>query len=88
VEQSRNCIELIFCGLHHFDLVLEMDKVLEFVSPDIFGVEWLDKTTRVICTRGHQCNLHLGYQLADDGSESILREGTRLEEILRCGCTS
>jgi hypothetical protein len=35
VEQSRNCIELIFCGLHHFDLVLEMDEVLEFVSPDI-----------------------------------------------------
>jgi hypothetical protein len=50
-----------------------------------FRVEWLDKTTRVICTRGHQCNLHLGYQLADDGSESSLREGTRLEGTLRCG---
>jgi hypothetical protein len=37
VEQSRSYIELIFCGLHHFDLVLEMDEVLEFVSPDILG---------------------------------------------------
>jgi hypothetical protein len=37
VEQSRSCIELIFCGLHHFDLVLEMDEVLEFVSPKILG---------------------------------------------------
>jgi hypothetical protein len=45
-------------------------------------MEWLDKTTRVICTRGHQCNLHLGYQLADDGSESSLKEGTRLKESL------
>jgi hypothetical protein len=35
VEQSRSCIELIFCGLHHFDQVLEMDEVLEFVSPNI-----------------------------------------------------
>jgi hypothetical protein len=73
VEQGRSCIELIFCELHHFDLVLEMDEVREFVSPDILGVEWLDKTTRVICTGGHQCNIHLGYQLADNGSESSLR---------------
>jgi hypothetical protein len=35
VEQIRSYIELIFCGLHHFDLVLEMDEVLEFVSLDI-----------------------------------------------------
>jgi hypothetical protein len=35
VEQRRSCIELIFYGLHHFNLVLEMDEVLEFVSPDI-----------------------------------------------------
>jgi hypothetical protein len=35
VEQSRSYIELIVCGLHHFDLVLEMDKELEFVLPDI-----------------------------------------------------
>jgi hypothetical protein len=55
VEQSRSCIELIFCGLHHLDLVLEKDEVLDFVSPDIFGVEWLDQTTRVTCTRIHQC---------------------------------
>jgi hypothetical protein len=38
VEQSRSYIELIFCGLQHFDLVLEIDEVLEFVSPDI--PEW------------------------------------------------
>jgi hypothetical protein len=37
VEKSRSYIELIFCGLHHFDLVLEMDEVLEFVSPEILG---------------------------------------------------
>jgi hypothetical protein len=37
VEQSRSYIYLIFYGLHHFDLVLEMDEVLEFVSPDILG---------------------------------------------------
>jgi hypothetical protein len=35
VEQSRSYIELIFYGLHHFDLVLEMDEVLELVSPEI-----------------------------------------------------
>jgi hypothetical protein len=35
VEQSKSCIELIFCGLYHFNLVLEMDEVLEFVFPDI-----------------------------------------------------
>jgi hypothetical protein len=74
VEQSRSYVlSLLICGLQHFDLVLQMDEVMEFVSPDILGVEWLDKTTRVICTGGHQCNIHLGYQLADDGSESRLR---------------
>jgi hypothetical protein len=37
VEQSRSYIELIFYGIQHFDLVLEMDEVLEFVSPKILG---------------------------------------------------
>jgi hypothetical protein len=43
VEQSSGCIELIFCGLHHFDLVLEMDEVLKFVSPDILRWNGLTK---------------------------------------------
>jgi hypothetical protein len=88
VEQSRSYIELIFCGLHHFDLVLEMDEVLEFVSPEI--VEWIGLTRpqEYYALEYTNAHLHLGYQLADDGSESSLREGTRLEGILRFGCTS
>jgi hypothetical protein len=38
VEQSRiYVLSLLICGLQHFDLVLEMDEVLEFISPDILG---------------------------------------------------
>jgi hypothetical protein len=36
VEQGRSYVlSLLICGLQHFDLVLEMDEVLEFVLPDI-----------------------------------------------------
>jgi hypothetical protein len=87
VEQNRSYIEHIFCGLQHFDLILEMDEVLEFVSPDIFGVEWLDKTTSVICTRIHQCTFTTWLPTHRQGFESNLREGTRLEGILGYGCT-
>jgi hypothetical protein len=38
VEQSRSYVlSLLICGLQHFVHVLEMDKELEFVSPDILG---------------------------------------------------
>jgi hypothetical protein len=38
VEQSRSYVlSLLICGLQHFDLVLEIDKELGFVSPDILG---------------------------------------------------
>ena len=34
VEQKQRLINLLFCGLQNFDLAREVDKVLEFVSPN------------------------------------------------------
>jgi hypothetical protein len=38
-----------FCGLQHFDQVLEMDEVLEFVSPDI---------SKWYVFKDHKSNMH------------------------------
>ena len=34
MEQKQRLINLLFCGLRNFDLAREVDKVLEFVSPN------------------------------------------------------
>src|SRR6185369_12532422 len=34
MEQKQRLINLLFCGLQNFDLAREVDKVLEFVSPN------------------------------------------------------
>ena len=34
-NRTKSYIGFIFCGLQHFDQVIEMDVVLEFVSPNI-----------------------------------------------------
>jgi len=58
VEQNRNCWGLLICGLQNFDLVLEMNKVLEFVSPDI--PRWnvlMEHKSKCIGSPTHVCNL-------------------------------
>ena len=42
--RTESKVELAFLSAEYdgFDLILDMDEVLEFVSPSHSGVEWLD----------------------------------------------
>ena len=53
MEQKQRLINLLFCGLQNFDLAREVDKVLEFVSPN--------KTKWKVLT-DQQGDLHRTYQ--------------------------
>jgi hypothetical protein len=56
VEKSIRCIRLIFCGLQHFDLVLEWTRKWSlFLLTSCSGISW--RTTRVSCTEN--INAHL-----------------------------
>ena len=39
-DQKLDCN--LICGHNYFDPILNMDEVLEFVSPSYSGIEWLD----------------------------------------------
>jgi hypothetical protein len=82
VEHSRSCIELIFCGLHHFDQVLEMDEVLELVSPDILGWDGLIRIQEQHALEYTNAPLQLCYQLTDEGRQVTWdKENTRKESL-------
>ena len=43
VEQNKSWIGILICGIQLLDPILDMDEVLEFVSPSHSRIEWLDR---------------------------------------------
>ena len=60
--------------MQHFDLVLEMDKVLEFASPDIPKWNGLTDHKKHHALEDSNTQPKLGYQLADEGRKATKEE--------------
>ena len=43
VEQNKTWIGILICRIQLLDPILNMDEVLEFVSPSHSRIEWLDR---------------------------------------------
>ena len=60
--------------MQNFDLVLEMDKVLEFISPHILKRNGLKDHKKHYALDDSNTKHKLGYQLADEGRKATEEE--------------
>ena len=71
---------------NYFDPILNMDEVLEFVSPSHPGMEWLDRPQESWASMNER-TITPDYQLIDKGQKTT-KEGQlkRTYGFLSCGC--